>query len=81
VAVDVPDQYTDGIIEHTWDIRACGDQYPPVGEKFDYAGSILYCIALSTVLLALNHRQTQLQNLILSFSAGGIGVIFNNDSN
>jgi len=25
----------------------------PVGEKFDYAGSILYCIALSTILVAL----------------------------
>ena len=24
----------------------------PVGEKFDYAGSILYCIGLSTILLA-----------------------------
>jgi EmrB/QacA subfamily drug resistance transporter len=25
----------------------------PVGQKFDYAGSILYCIGLSTILLAL----------------------------
>ena len=25
----------------------------PVGEKFDYAGSILYCIGLTTILLAL----------------------------
>ena len=25
----------------------------PVGEKFDYAGSILYCIGLATILLAL----------------------------
>jgi MFS family permease len=25
----------------------------PVGQKFDYAGSILYCIALSTILVAL----------------------------
>ena len=25
----------------------------PVGEKFDYSGSILYCIGLSTILLAL----------------------------
>ena len=25
----------------------------PVGQKFDYAGSILYCIGLATILLAL----------------------------
>ena len=46
----------------------------PVGEKFDYAGSILYCIALSTVLLALTigNPATKLNLVIL---AGGI-VLF-----
>ena len=46
----------------------------PVGEKFDYAGSILYCIALSTVLLALTigNPASKLNLVIL---AGGI-VLF-----
>jgi len=45
-----------------------------VGEKFDYAGSILYCIALSTVLLALTigNPASKLNLVIL---AGGV-VLF-----
>ncbi len=51
----------------------------PVGEKFDFAGSILYCVGLSTVLLGLTiGNPTSVLNILIL--AGGlaffIAVIF-----
>jgi len=45
----------------------------PIGEKFDYAGSILYCIALSTVLLALTIGNPASRNN-LAILAGGLAL-------
>ena len=43
-----------GIFGTVWGyLRLKEVSFRPVGEKFDYAGSILYCIAVTTVLIAL----------------------------
>jgi EmrB/QacA subfamily drug resistance transporter len=43
-----------GILGSIWGyLRLKEISVRPIGEKFDYAGSILYCIGLSTILLAL----------------------------
>jgi EmrB/QacA subfamily drug resistance transporter len=45
----------------------------PVGQKFDYAGAILYCIGLTTILLALAVGDPlSLRNLIIL--GGGIAI-------
>jgi EmrB/QacA subfamily drug resistance transporter len=45
----------------------------PTGQKFDYAGSILYCIVLSTVLLALTiGNPTSIRNIAIL--AGGLAL-------
>jgi len=45
----------------------------PVGEKFDYAGSILYCIGLTTILLGLTiGNPTSTRNIIILIS----GLVF-----
>ena len=51
-----------------------------VGQKFDYAGSILYCIGLATILLALTHWRSHFQPRNIIILGGGmaffIAVIF-----
>jgi MFS family permease len=43
-----------GILGSIWGyLRLKEISVRPIGEKFDYAGSILYCVGLSTILLAL----------------------------
>ena len=34
----------------------------PVGQKFDYAGSILYCIGLTTILLGLDYWKSHFRS-------------------
>ena len=51
----------------------------PIGEKFDYAGSILYCVGLSTILLALtmgNPLSTRNIAILVCGLAIFIAVIF-----
>ena len=63
-----------GIFGTVWGYRHLKEiSVRSVGEKFDYAGSILYCIGLTTILLALTiGNPTSGRNIAIL--AGGLAL-------